>query len=291
MVSKIKTAILPVAGLGTRLLPLTKAVPKELLPIYDTPLLQFAIQEAQDAGIERLIFVSHPSKKIIERQVKPDGVLMSKLRRRGKDDLADVVLQSEVHADVEAHFVYQERQLGLGHAVLCARELALDRPFAVILPDDLIVGTGCLAEMVAAYDPVRAGLMVAAMEVSKEDIHKYGAFNSTGRDGKRLPSSGLVEKPAPHDAPSLFGAVGRYILPHNIFDELARTKPGSGGEIQLTDAIAAMTPDVGLEGFIFDGRRFDCGHHDGLLEASNWRKHEVECQGKVAPMEARLAGE
>lgn len=270
---RIRTAILPVAGLGTRLLPATKSVPKELLPVYDTPLLQFAIEEATSLpGIERLIIVTHDLKASLERYFDNNEALLEDLRRQSKHDLADSVERCGVDASVETRFVYQDHPRGLGHAVLCAARDVTDEPVAVILPDDLIVPGSCLADMAKAYDPDRAQMLVAAMKVDPDDISRYGAFDVTSQNGAILSAKGIVEKPAPDAAPSHFAAVGRYILPAEIFDRLARTKPGHQGEIQLTDAIASLVPSHGLEGFHFSGERFDCGTHDGLLEASMWRR-------------------
>jgi UTP--glucose-1-phosphate uridylyltransferase len=266
-----RTAILPVAGLGTRLLPATKAVPKELLPVFDTPLLQFAIDEAVAAGIERIVLVSHPDKRGLRRYLEEDADLAVALRRTGKTALAEALERTGVKRGVEARFAWQERPLGLGHAVLCAVDEVLDGPVAVLLPDDLIV-PGCLPDMVAAYDPDRAGLMVAAAEVRRNEIGRYGAFRVAGQEGSRLTASGIVEKPDPRTAPSCFAAVGRYILPPEIFGALSVTSPGSGGEVQLTDAIDALVETQGLEGYLYDGHRFDCGAPEGLLAASNWRR-------------------
>jgi UTP--glucose-1-phosphate uridylyltransferase len=266
-----RTAILPVAGLGTRFLPATKAVPKELLPVFDTPLLQFAIDEAVAAGIERLVLVSHPDKRGLRRYLEEDADLAGALRRSGKTALAEALERTGVRDGIETRFAWQERPLGLGHAVLCAVGEVLDGPVAVLLPDDLIV-PGCLADMVAAYDADRAGLMIAAAEVQRIEIGRYGAFRVAAQEGNRLSATGLVEKPDPRTAPSCFAAVGRYILPPEIFGALAVTSPGSGGEVQLTDAIDALVETQGLEGYLYDGHRFDCGAPEGLLAASNWRR-------------------
>jgi UTP--glucose-1-phosphate uridylyltransferase len=270
MTSHVRTAIFPVAGLGTRFLPATKATPKELLPVLDTPLIQYAIDEARDAGVERMIFVSHPSKQAIERHVMDDARLRATLTARGKEDLAEELAESAlcpVQDDVV--FVMQDEPLGLGHAVLCARDHALPGPVAVLLPDDLILGPpGALSEMAAAYDPDSAGHMVATMEVAAKDTGKYGILSVTGRDGKRLTADGMVEKPAPEDAPSRDAVVGRYVLDHSIFEALATQTPGAGGEIQLTDAIARGVSRVGLVGFRYSGKRFDCGSKVGMLAAT-----------------------
>jgi UTP--glucose-1-phosphate uridylyltransferase len=270
--SRLRTAIFPVAGLGTRFLPATKATPKELLPVIDRPLIQYAIDEARAAGIERLIFVSHPSKSAIERHVLADAELTETLRSRGKGDIADVLdadaLDTREH---DVAFVMQDQPLGLGHAVLCARDHVLDGPVAVILPDDLMIGcagSGCLAEMIAGYHRSGVGHMVAAMEVAREDVKSYGILKVGRRDGQIVHATGMVEKPEPEQAPSQTAVVGRYVLATSIFDALAEQTPGAGGEIQLTDAIARQAPEVGLAGFHLSGRRFDCGSKQGMLAAT-----------------------
>lgn len=262
----VRTAIFPVAGLGTRFLPATKATPKELLPVLDTPLIQFAINEARGAGVERIVFVSHPSKDAIARHVLDDKELRETLRARGKaklaEDLRIAALDEDTH---EVIFEMQPDPLGLGHAVGLAAPHVLDGPVAVLLPDDLILGApGCLTEMIASY---RGGHMVATMEVPEAEVHKYGVLDIIGRWGNRLEARGMVEKPDAKDAPSTHAVVGRYILDAGIFDALATQKPGAGGEIQLTDAIAAGAPDLPLTGLAFTGTRFDCGMRDGMLAA------------------------
>ena len=287
MTSHVRTAIFPVAGLGTRFLPATKATPKELLPVLDTPLIQYAIDEARDAGVERMIFVSHPAKQAIERHVMDDARLRATLTARGKEDLAEELAEHAlcpVQDDVV--FVMQEEPLGLGHAVLCARDHVLPGPVAVLLPDDLILGPpGALSEMIAAYDPDSAGHMVATMEVAAEDTRKYGILSVTGRDGRRLMADGMVEKPSPKDAPSRDAVVGRYVLDHSIFEALATQAPGAGGEIQLTDAIARGVSRVGLVGFRYSGRRFDCGSKVGMLAATlELASHDPDCAALLREM-------
>lgn len=266
----VRTAIFPVAGLGTRFLPATKATPKELLPVIDTPLIQYAIDEARDAGVERMIFVSHPSKSAIERHVMADHDLIETLRARGKHRIAQQLVEAALDEDEhEVEFVMQDQPLGLGHAVLCARPHVLPGPVAVLLPDDLIVsGPGCLSEMVAAYAEADAGHMVATMQVTPETVSRYGVLRPTGVKGPVLQASGMVEKPAAEDAPSLSAVVGRYVLDSRIFDTLANQAPGANDEIQLTDAIDRDAGDIGLAGFGFSGRRFDCGSKGGMLEAT-----------------------
>lgn len=265
----VRTAIFPVAGMGTRFLPATKATPKELLPVIDKPLIQYAIEEAQQAGIERLIFVSHPSKSAIERYVLDDADLRAELNARGKPKLAAVLQEAALSRDADdVIFTMQDQPLGLGHAVLCAKDLVLPGPVAVILPDDLIVGANCLKEMIAAYADSRAGHMVAAMTVAAEETQQYGILDVTHKQGSLVHARGMVEKPAPEVAPSRHAVVGRYVLDGSIFKYLETQQPGAGGEIQLTDAIAQSAGHVGLSGFSFTGRRFDCGSKAGMLRAT-----------------------
>jgi UTP--glucose-1-phosphate uridylyltransferase len=270
MAAQVNTAIFPVAGLGTRFLPATKATPKELLPVLDTPLIQYAIEEAREAGVERLVFVSHPSKQAIERHVMDDARLRATLAERGKEDLAAELAELALcPVEDDVVFVMQEEPLGLGHAVLCARDHVLPGPVAVLLPDDLILGPpGALSEMIANYDADGSGHMVATMEVAPDDTQKYGVLSVTGRDGQTIHANGMVEKPAPEDAPSRDAVVGRYILDGSIFDDLKTQTPGAGGEIQLTDAIARGAARVGLVGFRYSGTRFDCGTKVGMLAAT-----------------------
>ena len=266
----VRTAIFPVAGLGTRFLPATKATPKELLPVIDTPLIQFAIDEARDAGVERMVFVSHPSKSAIERHVRADHDLIATLHARGKSEIARDLHAAALDEDEhEVEFVMQHEPLGLGHAVLCARPHVLPGPVAVILPDDLILSApGCLSEMIAAYEAGAAGHMVATMQVTPDTVSRYGVLEPLSETDRLVHARGMVEKPAPEDAPSMHAVVGRYILDAAIFETLATQQPGAGGEIQLTDAIARDAGSVGLAGFAFSGRRFDCGSKQGMLEAT-----------------------
>lgn len=263
--NRLDTVIFPVAGLGTRMLPATKAVPKELLCVYDTPLLQFAIDEAVAAGAKRLVMVSHPSKGAIEDYVAPDHALEAKLERKGKTSLLRTVRSTRAPEGVDIRFVMQPEALGLGHAVLCAADAVLDGPVGVILPDDLILGAPALAEMAEAFDPATMRSLVAAQEVPREMVSSYGIFDCEPSDGAVSSARGFVEKPAPEDAPSCLAAVGRYVLDGRVFDVLRRTGKGAGGEIQLTDAIAAMS---GIHAFRFSGTRYDCGSKDGLVEAT-----------------------
>ena len=254
MSRQVRTAIIPVAGKGTRMLPATRAVPKELLPVLDRPLIDFTIDEAKDAGIERLIFVSHPEKEAIRRHIVCD------LPNSSDGEAIDVI------------FALQPVQLGLGHAVLEARDYVLPGPVAVILPDDLIFSErGALSQMIAAYDRTEPGHLVATMPVPLHEVTRYGILDVTQNCAPLLLAKNVVEKPAPDAAPSQAAVVGRYVLDTKVFDALAALGPGANGEIQLTDAIAATAGSVGLAGFMFEGVRFDCGSKDGLLAATLFR--------------------
>ncbi|MEM9795092.1 MAG: UTP--glucose-1-phosphate uridylyltransferase [Pseudomonadota bacterium] len=272
--NRLETVIFPVAGLGTRMLPATKVTPKELLPVYDTPLLQFAIDEALAAGARRLVMVSHPEKSAIEDYLAPAPRLEDELEAKGKDALLSAVLASRLPDDVDLHFVMQDEQLGLGHAVLCGQPVALDGPVGVILPDDLILGAPCLAEMADAFDPTGMKSLVAAQRVPEEQVSSYGIFDcddpkpaetSHSAADRTLSARGFVEKPTRAEAPSCLAAVGRYVLSPDIFDTLRSTERGAGGEIQLTDAICALGS---VHAYQFTGTRYDCGSKDGLVEAT-----------------------
>jgi UTP--glucose-1-phosphate uridylyltransferase len=262
----VETVIFPVAGLGTRMLPATKATPKELLPVYDTPLIQFALDEAVAAGARRLVLVSHPDKGALEEYLAPAPKLEAALESKGKDALLDAVLRARPPEGVELRVAYQPEPLGLGHAVLCGAEHALPGPVGVILPDDLVLGTPCLPEMVAAFRAGEMRSLVAAQEVPAAHVDRYGIFDCTGgAPGEAVACRRFVEKPSVAEAPSRLAAVGRYILDEAVFDVLRATPPGAGGEIQLTDALVAMG---GIHAFRFTGTRFDCGSKDGLVEAT-----------------------
>lgn len=272
MQSRIHTAILPVAGRGTRLLPATKSVPKELLPVYDRPLLQYAVDEARAAGFTRLILVSHPDKGAIQHYFERDSELRQALDDSGKSEMGHALDRLDPTDQMEVIFVHQNEPLGLGHAILCARDqIRDDAPIAVILPDDVILGdTPAIGEMAVAYHPGQCAHMLATQIVPKRDTAKYGICDcpSPAR-GRHVPVDGLVEKPDPDVAPSQIAVIGRYILDPDIFSVLAETPPGAGGEIQLTDAIAASIGAAGVSAFRITGERYDCGHADGLLSAAN----------------------
>lgn len=262
----IRKAVFPVAGLGTRFLPATKAVPKEMLTLVDRPLIQYAVDEALAAGIEQFIFVTSSGKAALEAHFDPAPSLERSLRAKQKTELLEALDATRLPAGSVA-FVRQPEPLGLGHAVWCARHLIGDEPFAVILPDDVIASSEpCLGQMIGARAGGR-GNVVATMEVPRTAISSYGCLDVVGRHGRIASARGVVEKPAAEEAPSLLAVVGRYLLEPSVLAELDRVGPGAGGEIQLTDAIAADIPANGLHGLIFEGERFDCGSKQGFLEA------------------------
>ncbi|NGM47571.1 UTP--glucose-1-phosphate uridylyltransferase [Rhodobacter sp. SGA-6-6] len=260
-----RTVIIPAAGHGTRLLPATRMTAKELLPIYDRVAIDFAMEEAAGAGVERIVLVISASKEAIRTYLGPVDATQPR-RPSGSG-------RSPGRPKPEVCFVIQEKALGLGHAVLCCKHMVLPGPFAVLLPDDIIMGPNCLEDMTTHYT---TGHMIAAMEVKAHETSQYGIFQCSGpTTDRRIPVSGMVEKPWPGTAPSLFAAVGRYILDPTIFGLLERTPLGKGGELQLTDAIAAATRNTDVSAFRFVGTRYDCGNHDGLLAASVARQSIV----------------
>ena len=270
MTQHVRTAVFPVAGMGTRFLPATKSIPKEMLPLVDRPLIQYAIDEARAAGIKEFIFVTARGKSALEDYFDASPSLERKLRDDGKDDLLAEVRNSTMPSGAIA-YIRQQEALGLGHAVWCARRLIGNAPFAVILPDDVIAGkTPCLQQMVDAYNAAGAkGCMVAAMEVPHERTSSYGVIDPAQDHGTLVSAKGLVEKPRPEDAPSNLAVIGRYILSPQVMTTLGEKKKGAGGEIQLTDAIAAQI-DAGdpVYGYRFEGKRFDCGSKAGYLQAT-----------------------
>jgi UTP--glucose-1-phosphate uridylyltransferase len=276
MMQNISTVVIPAAGQGTRLLPATKTTPKELLNVYDRPALQFAIDEAVGLGVRRIVVVIHPDKRAIRDYLAPSPAYIADLCASGKSHLGAALSGVEVPGSIEILFVEQSRPLGLGHAILCAEGTTLPGAFGVILPDDLILGRPCLSEMADHYTE---GHMIAAMEVAAEKTGSYGIFRpGAPPTGRCIPVSGMVEKPAPGQAPSRLAAVGRYILAPGIFAALRNTRRGAGGEIQLTDAIASDADRVPLTAFRFSGTRYDCGTHDGLLDAAIARQREVKAR-------------
>lgn len=262
-----RTAIFPVGGLGTRFLPATKAMPKEMLPVVDKPLIQYAVEEARKSGIEEFIFVTGRGKTAIEDHFDHGGELADSLSARGKTAELRAVTDMMLEPGQVA-YTRQQEPLGLGHAVWCARRLIRDEPVAVLLADDLVMAdTPCLQQMIDAYVKV-GGNLAAVMDVPREETDKYGILDVTGEDGNLAAAKGLVEKPKPDVAPSTLSIIGRYILDPAVFAELDRQEAGAGGEIQLTDAMARTIGAVPFHGFRFQGRRFDCGSKAGFLEAN-----------------------
>jgi len=269
MNTKVTKAIFPVAGLGTRFLPATKSIPKEIMTLVDRPLIQYAIDEAREAGITDFIFVTARGKSALEDYFDSNPELEKTLFSKGKTDLLKQLRDTDMESGAIA-YIRQREALGLGHAVWCARRLIPPtEPFAVLLPDDVIAGqTGCLKQMVEAYQEV-GGNMVAAMEVSPEQISNYGVIDPIESNGRIVTAKGMVEKPSAELAPSNLAVIGRYILRPEIFDALKGQSAGAGGEVQLTDAICKQigsgTP---VTGYRFKGDRFDCGSKAGYLQAT-----------------------
>ena len=268
MCNKVTTAIFPVAGMGTRFLPATKSVPKEIMTLVDRPLIQYAIDEARAAGITEFIFVTSRGKGALEDYFDLAPNLEEELRSKGKDDLLDVLRKTNMDSG-EIAYIRQHKALGLGHAVWCARRLVGDQPFAVILPDDVIAAEKpCLQQMVEAYEEI-GGNMVAAMEVAPDKASSYGILDVEDDSGKLLKVKGMVEKPKAEDAPSNLAVIGRYILAPTVLKNLDEVQKGAGGEIQLTDAIAAdLVKGRSVHGYRFAGQRFDCGSKSGFLQAT-----------------------
>jgi UTP--glucose-1-phosphate uridylyltransferase len=264
----IKKAVFPVAGLGTRFLPATKANPKEMMPVVDKPLIQYAAEEAIAAGIKELIFVTSSSKRAIEDHFDKNYELECELERRNKQDMLDIV-RGVLPAGVGCVYIRQPEALGLGHAVLCAKDVVGNSPFAVILADDLIDGNegGCLAQMSAQFEKYQSSIL-GIEKVSSEETEKYGIIESEGFDNHIGKVKAIVEKPKPKDAPSNLGVVGRYILTPTIFQMLEQTEKGAGGEIQLTDAIAKLLQQETVMAYLFEGKRYDCGSKMGYLQAT-----------------------
>jgi len=267
MTGTIRKAVLPVGGLGTRFLPATKAIPKEMLPVVDKPLIQYGVEEARAAGIDEIIFVTSRGKSALEDHFDHQAELMQWLEARGKT--AELALAGGMQLPAgKISYTRQPEALGLGHAVWCARHLVGREPFAVILPDDLVLHPrGCLAQLVEAYGEV-GGNLVAVEDVPREQTGRYGILDVVSDDGRLAKAKGLVEKPDPAVAPSTLSIIGRYILQPEIFDELDRQESGAGGEIQLTDAMARTIGRQPFHGLRFEGKRFDCGSRAGLLEAN-----------------------
>jgi UTP--glucose-1-phosphate uridylyltransferase len=269
MTKKIRKAVFPVAGLGTRFLPATKANPKEMLPVVDKPLIQYAAEEAEEAGVDALVFVTGRNKRSIPDHFDKAYELESELKEAGKTDLLKKV-QNVLPEDVTCIYLRQSEALGLGHAVLCAEPVVGDEPFAVILADDLIkgdAGVGAIAQMSEIYERYQCSVILVE-EVPPAETQKYGIVEIEEDDGETAIITSIVEKPKPEAAPSNLGVVGRYILTPRIFELIKKTGRGTGGEIQLTDAIAELLKYEKVRAYRVKGKRYDCGSKLGYLEAS-----------------------
>ena len=264
---RVRKAVFPVAGQGTRFLPATKAMPKEMLPVVDKPLIQYAVEEARDAGIEEFIFVTGRAKSAIEDHFDYSYELEHLLEDQGKTEILAAVRELIPEAG-KVSYTRQQKPLGLGHAVWCARFHIQNEPFAVLLADDLILAkTGCLKQMMTTYHQV-GGNLVAVEDIAREETDRYGILDVVDDDGTIAKAKGLVEKPKPADAPSTLSIIGRYILQPEIMAYLDRQEKGAGGEIQLTDAMARSIDEIPFHGQRFEGTRYDCGNQLGFLEAN-----------------------
>ena len=263
---RVHTAVVPAAGMGTRFLPATKAVPKELLPIIDTPALQLIIDEAVGAGVDHMVIVTSRAKPAIEAYFQPQPEVIAKLRSSGRDDTADRL--ESIGRDVKVSFAYQDQALGLGHAVGCAREAVGDEPFAVLLPDELM-GSSALLDQMARLCESTGGSVVGLKEVPHDQVGSYGVIDPIGEpdDDGVIAIRSMVEKPNPSDAPSDLIIIGRYVLTPDVFDEIAQVQPGAGGEIQLTDALKAQAARSPFHGVVSDVQRYDTGNPFGWLSA------------------------
>ena len=267
MKTHIFKAVFPVAGLGTRFLPATKAMPKEMLTVVDKPLIQYAVEEAIAAGITELIFVTGRSKRAIEDHFDKAYELENELEQKNKKDLLEIV-QNIKPSHVDCVYVRQAEALGLGHAILCAEKLVADDPFAIILADDLLTGQPpVLKQMVDVYQHYRCSV-IGIEPIEKEQSRSYGVISGKKWDDKLYKLSGIIEKPAPEDAPSNLGVVGRYVLSPNIFEHIRNLKPGAGGEYQLTDALQSLLQKEQILAYQYDGVRYDCGSKIGYLKAT-----------------------
>ena len=265
MPTRVRKAVFPVAGLGTRLLPATKSIPKEMITVVDRPLIQYAVDEAREAGIEQLIFVTGRGKAALDDYFDIGFELETVMNERGKS-LGPLGPSRSGFGEVVS--VRQQQPLGLGHAVWCARHIVGDEPFAVLLPDELMMGNpNCLAQMVGAYEKV-GGNIVAALEVPDSETHKYGVIDPGATDGRLTEIRGMVEKPAPGTAPSNLMLPGRYILQPEVMRALDAQETGAGGEIQLTDAMARLIGEQPFHAYRFDGERYDCGSASGFVIAN-----------------------
>ena len=268
--TNVNKAVFPVAGLGTRFLPATKAQPKEMLPIVDKPLIQYAVEEAYAAGIRHMIFVTGKNKRAIEDHFDTAYELENELEAAGKQELL-AVARSVIPDDMDCSYVRQPRALGLGHAVLCAAPIVNDEPFAVLLADDLMSGRdggpGVLSQMVEVFLQVQTSIL-AVQEVPREQVRRYGIVAGEPAGERLVRVRQMVEKPSPEKAPSRLGVAGRYVLTPSVVECIRNQPRGSGGEIQLTDGIAQLIETEGVHAYLYEGKRYDCGSKDGFMEAS-----------------------
>lgn len=267
MHKKITKAVFPVAGLGTRFLPVTKASPKEMLPVVDKPLIQYAVEEAMAAGITEMIFITGRNKRAIEDHFDKAYELEAELAARDKQAMLDV-LRSIKPDSVQCFYVRQAEALGLGHAVLCAERLVQDEPFAVILADDLLDGNPPVMKQMVDLHAHYGSSIIGVETIAPEQSRSYGVVAGTAFGDRLLKLNGIVEKPAPENAPSNLGVVGRYVLTSSIFKHLHNIQPGAGGELQLTDGIAALLKQESVLSYQFEGTRYDCGSKQGYLQAT-----------------------
>ena len=263
----IRKAVFPVAGLGTRFLPATKAMPKEMLTLVDRPLIQHAVDEARAAGIEQFIFVNSRGKGVLEDHFDANAELKRALESKGKKELLELLKTTDIDSG-QLLFTRQREPLGLGHAVWCARHLVGNEPFAILLADDVVMADKpCLKQMIEAYNDV-GGNLVGVVDVPREQTNRYGILDVASDDGRLAKVKGLVEKPAPDVAPSTLSIIGRYILQPEVFHELEAKRVGTGGEIQLTDSMARLIGTQPFHGLRFRGTRYDCGDKLGFIEAN-----------------------
>ncbi len=290
MIKKLRKAVFPVAGLGTRFLPATKSMPKEMLPLVDRPLVQNAIDEARAAGIEEFVFVTSRGKGVIEDHFDISPELNATLEARGKAKELALVKETEISSG-HLYFSRQHKPLGLGHAVWCARQVIGREPFAILLPDDVVLADRpCLAQMIEVYNEV-GGNVVAVVDVPRDQTNRYGILDVSSDDGRIAAIKGLVEKPDPRVAPSTLSIIGRYILQPEVFDHLDRGVVGAGGEIQLTDAMAKLIGAQPFHGYRFEGKRYDCGDKVGFLEANiAFALRRPDIADKLRPLLEELLG-
>ena len=288
MAKPVRKAVLPVAGLGTRFLPATKVIPKEMIPVIDKPVVQYAIEEARAAGIEEFIFVSAEGKEAIAKHFSPQPWLERNLASKGKTEELGLVTGCTL-PEGKLHTVLQGDPLGLGHAVWCAWKLVGDEPFAVILPDDMVLSaTPCLKQLIDAHAKV-GGHVVAVENVARDQTNRYGILDVLSEEGRMAKARGLVEKPKPEDAPSTLAIIGRYVLDPIVFKELDKKTKGAGNEIQLTDALNRTISEVPFHGYRFEGRRYDCGTRVGFVEANvAFGLAHPEMVGRLLPLIEKL---